>query len=509
MIHDFHEIERALLSAVLTAQKIDGAEAVEPGDFGDPARAAAWRAIRQQHDKGLPVDARLVGAAMLEAGEPDAVSVIREAASEGAPPANIGHYADLLVDKRIRKRVARVGARLTEAAANGVTTPELLAIAKTEVGRLGEVSGIDGVRFERITSTELDEGVYEVEYLIPDMLVARQPGMFAGPRKGLKTSFMVDMGVALATGGYWLGRFPVARAARVGMMSGESGIANLQDTARRVCKAAGINLADVGDNLVWSTMLPKLSDPAHLLGLERFINDDGLEVLVIDPAYLAMPGADAGNLFLVGELLQAVSEVCQRCGTTLLLAHHFAGKPDFDPPDLDKIAWAGYREFARQWFLVGRREKYVEGTGEHALWLSVGGSMGHSSLHAIDVSEGVYTGPGSRWWSVTIQNPTEARQDAEERIEEAKRQREQQRIEADAEKLLKAAARFPDGETQKRLAELAGMSGTRARAPLAMLVDDGRLVPCDVVKPNRRAPYAGFRLRDQRDTSNGTRLSHW
>ena len=111
--------------------------------------------------------------------------------------------------------------------------------------------------------------------------------------------------------------------------------------------------------------------------------DDELEVLAVDPAYMCLPDVDHANLFQVGEKLRGVSQVCQETGAMLLLAHHNrkTGKADpFAPPELEDIAWAGFQEFARQWLLVGRREPYEPGTGEHRLWLSAGGSAGHSAI---------------------------------------------------------------------------------------------------------------------------------
>jgi hypothetical protein len=47
------------------------------------------------------------------------------------------------------------------------------------------------------------------------------------------------------------------------------------------------------------------------------------------------------------------------------LLHHLRkrGKGDhsFDPPELDELSWAGFGEFARQWWLIGRREGYEPG----------------------------------------------------------------------------------------------------------------------------------------------------
>ena len=135
--------------------------------------------------------------------------------------------------------------------------------------------------------------------------------------------------------------------------------------------------------------LPQLEDSKHLDALERMIEEKRCEVLVVDPLYLCMSGADAANLFVQGSLLRRVSEICQRHGVALVLCHHTRkrGKArnqgEFDAPELDDLAWAGFAEFARQWLLLGRREPYEPGTGEHRLWLSVGGSAGHGGLWAL------------------------------------------------------------------------------------------------------------------------------
>ena len=170
-------------------------------------------------------------------------------------------------------------------------------------------------------------------------------------------------------GGCFLGRLKVNRAARVGIMSGESGLATIQETARRIAAAAGYRLADIG-GLVFSDQLPQFNNVGHLEALRRFCMDDELEVVAIDPAYLCIGEADHGNLFAMGERLQGISRVCEETGVTLILAHHNkkTGKADpFAPPELEDIAWSGFQEFARQWLLVGRRELYQPGTRRTSL----------------------------------------------------------------------------------------------------------------------------------------------
>ncbi|MBN2291802.1 MAG: AAA family ATPase [Pirellulales bacterium] len=127
-----------------------------------------------------------------------------------------------------------------------------LTISQAEV----EANRHKPLQYNRITCAELDASSYDLEYLIENVLVARQPCIVAGGKKCLKTSLILDMGIALAMGGCFLGKLSVNRACRTAIMTGESGLATIQETCRRICDAAGYRLADIG-NLIFSEDLPR------------------------------------------------------------------------------------------------------------------------------------------------------------------------------------------------------------------------------------------------------------
>jgi hypothetical protein len=144
------------------------------------------------------------------------------------------------------------------------------------------------------------------------------------------------------------------------------------------------------------------------------------------------------------------------------------------------MSWAGFAEFARQWLLIGRREDYVPGTGEHRLWLSVGGSAGHSGLWAVDVDEGV----SPRHWNVELSTPDEARRE--------------KKAGSIRDRILEAARNFPNGETKSKLFETAKLRwGDGAQNVLDALLNENVLIPCQVTKG--RVPYPGFRLAGQEE----------
>ena len=331
-----------------------------------------------------------------------------------------------------------------------------------------------------LTCKQLANENFRLRYLIDDLWVADHAGFFSGGMKDLKTTVAVNAGISLATATPFLERFHVPQPCRVLMASGESGIATLQEIALRICAAKGVCLPDI-DNLFWTDWLPMLTSAKHLERLEQTIQDTGCEVLILDPVYLMMPGADASNLMIQGERLRPLSELCQRHRVTPILLHHTRkrGKGDrsYEPPELSDLAWAGFGEFARQWLLLGRREPYQPGSGEHRLWLSAGGSAGHGGLWAIDVDEGPSGQP--RHWKVSLSTPSEAR---EEKKENTVRQR-----------ILDAAREFAQGETKTGILTVAKVkSDTAVRAIFDSLVNEGLLIPCKVKKG--AAGYDGFRL---------------
>ena len=366
------------------------------------------------------------------------------------------------------------------------------------------------LRFTGITSAELAAAEYDLEYLIDGLLVRGQPGLIAGPKKTLKTNLSIDLALSLAEAGLFLGRFSVPTAVRVGVMSGESGAATIQETALRIAAAKGRSLPEY-ENAIWCFDVPQLDNAQHMAALADFIADHKLEVLILDPTYLMMLGLgdDAGNLFVVGRFLKSLGELSQSTGCTPILCHHLrkTRTAPYEPPELDEIAWAGFQEFARQWVLLGRRQRYDPADGgHHALWMSVGGSAGHSGRWALNIDEGTRQDPGGRRWEVEVLPAHEAydQQAAieEEQAAQRKRRSQQRRAQQDREAVLEALGRFPQGETARAIRETAGVGSRRFNSIIEQLVGAGVVEACVIAKQNGQN-YSGYRLTGT-DCPSGT-----
>lgn len=335
--------------------------------------------------------------------------------------------------------------------------------------------------FEFISAAELSQRDCQVDYLINGWLTRGQPCILAGPKKCLKTNFVIDLGISLATKHKLLGKFYVTDSAPTLIMSGESGAATIKETVRRVGLSKGWTPDRIPD-LHFSFDVPQIVNVEHIAEIKKFIDDNGIECLIIDPTYLAMSGLgdNASNLFAVGNQLRRLTDLSSETGATVILVHHTSkGRMQYEnPPELDDIAWAGFPEFARQWILLGRRKRYdPDEVGHHELWITAGGSAGHSQGWALNIDEGSIDDEGGRRWDVEVISTKQARYEAAEAAAEARddsaEQNRQATIERRRERVLLAFERYPDGAAKTSIRNSSGMSSTVFQPVLDQLIDDG------------------------------------
>lgn len=386
-------------------------------------------------------------------------------------------------------------------------------IERSQVSLVGGAAGDSPgtvIDYETIDSKTFAETDFATTFLIDGIMTEGQPQLYGGPSKSMKTSVLVDQCISLAAGVPFLGRFIVPKAKRVLLLSSESGCSTLKETALRICKAKGISLADLGDQLYWGFRPPQLNAADHIETLKNIIIKDKIDVIGIDPAYLSMclMGNEAANQFAVGAVLQNLTNLQADTGCTPILAAHF--RMHMAPgimPTLEHVAGAGFGQWARQWVLFNRREAFnVDNPGSHQLLMAFGGSAGHSGAVTLDIEEGrIQSG---RVWNVSIGNMSEMREQRENEKDKRKRDQQQRTQESHRVAILRAAKQFPKGETKTAIRNMASMNSKYFEPVFQSLLSSKEIESCradrgETKKDGTLKTFSGFKLVDP--ASRGTR----
>ena len=470
-------------------------------DFRGDAERKAWTVIERLHRKGKPPEAVFLAEEAIAIGFGDTLTpaVVNNYLEAFGSTAVWPHHLKSILDASANRQAMYIARELELRVREGGGVRELLS---ETIDRLTEIQNrTKSGGLESFTSAELDALDCRDDYVIEGLLVRGQPGVIGGPKKACKTNISVDLTISLATGAKFLNHFYVTEPQRTALISGESGRPTIQETARRVAASKGWSLGMI-ENALWSFELPTISVDTELLRLRDYVEANNLQVLILDPLYLALDVADqAGNLFAMGKQLKPLSKLASDYGLTLLLNVH-AKKTlatPFEPMELENIAWSGIQEWARQWFLFSRREPYdPERGGSHKLWFSVGGSAGHSGCWGLDIEEGKRGDVGGRRWELTVASAAKVRAEAIDQAESRKderQERKQTRKEANnRRKVLEALESFPDAETKSVIAAKAGVGNVVGGLVLATLREEGVAEVVEILKNKRKEE--GWRLTE-------------
>ena len=364
----------------------------------------------------------------------------------------------------------------------------------------------DATALPTIDSKTFSQQAYPRHWLIDSVLVADQLTVLGGPKKSLKTSVAVDLAISLGTGTPFLGKFPVPQKGRVVILSGESGGATLKETAQRICHAKKQQLEEA--LVFWGFKLPQLDSERGISDLDQLLQRTKPGVLIIDALYLCLIGIGSGvsatNLYSIGPVLMRMADICLERGTTPIIIHHSrkGKKASGNNPgkllELEDLAFAGVQEIARQWILLNRRQGFVPGSGRHPLWMSIGGSAGHSSSWAVDIEEGQLSEQFTRdKWEVVVKTVEEMQADLPVDAAAQGGQANQQRRALKRDKILEFLRLHPEGETMTSIRTYVGGEKGEVTNLLTELAQEGSVIKCQVTKPGGNGGnknYPGWQL---------------
>ena len=268
--------------------------------------------------------------------------------------------------------------------------------------------GIDVVELEQFADEEPD-------WIINGLFSADQPTLFGARSKCLKTTQLIDMSVALASGTLWLQSFEIARPRRVLFITGES---NRRAASRRIRKACrsrdDLAFSDITGMLrVEAVNFPKLPSYTDCEHIRRVIDRHHPDVVIIDPLYRGLTmDIDPHKMNQVGDAIVYFSQCCQPA--SLFISHHVikaSARELGSPPELEDMAGAGIAESCGNWWLVGRVEKY-QWDWKHDLCVQFGGRDEQCGARRIIFNEST--------WTTEVENFSDFIGDRQEAAEKAK-----------------------------------------------------------------------------------------
>jgi hypothetical protein len=181
-------------------------------------------------------------------------------------------------------------------------------------------------------------------------------GVLGALWKAGKTWLVLDLVIAVLTGGEWLGHYPVERQGPVLMFLGEGGPRKMTRRLRAIAGFYGV--AGLGElPLRMCFRSPHLTNAQHLQSVAAELKEHKPVLVILDPLYLAARGAQGSQLYEMGEVLEALQSLCQSAGAALLVAHHFNRQGGSGS---SRLSGAGPAEWGRVLITAERKAEHTD-----------------------------------------------------------------------------------------------------------------------------------------------------
>lgn len=158
-------------------------------------------------------------------------------------------------------------------------------------------------------------------YLLRGLWPADAYGIIAAESKAGKTWLSLDLALSVATGGPFLGHFPVERLGPVLVYLGEGGLRNTYRRFAAIAAHKGIDLRDA-QNVELVSRPPSLNDPVHCTQIAADVAATNPALVILDPLYLSI-SANMGQLNEVGQQLAKIQRIAEDAGAALVVIHHW------------------------------------------------------------------------------------------------------------------------------------------------------------------------------------------
>lgn len=345
-----HDAERRLIGGLL----LFGDEfispvraALAPGEFFAPKHQHIVDAVFRLDDRGHEVNpltvAAELGGLLANAGGMEYLAELIALTPSTSPSPEITIIGDDAWRRAATVEIATVAAAVNEGAAGGRAALARL-LSNTTITTTTTTTA--ATAFEMLTLGEMGvlvDAAPAANYVVRPILVEADYGVIGATKKAGKSWFVLDVAVNVAAGGNVLGVWPVDSSGTVLLFAGEGGRRKIVRRGRAVAGFYGLDFDAL--TVYVRERAPKLADLAQVEVLRATVAQYRPRLVIIDPAYLALTGADTKNLASMGELLERVQLICQEYGGALLVSHHW--NKNGTGVSADRFTGAGFAEWGR------------------------------------------------------------------------------------------------------------------------------------------------------------------
>lgn len=298
--------------AILTAPVIDEVESMLDENMSTPNQAAA------QHQQSTTIDADRVLSAI------DAVRVAAYGLDHDHILTMIAPLAELTADiDDDGRKLIKAG---LETRLGGVDADWFMGLCPAPKGKPA---------FEPMSMADL-LSMPPKEWLIENVVGAKNLVMLYGGSGSGKTHIAIDMIFAAMQGGMFARRFPVARRLNVAYAAGE-GVSGLRDRfeAVRDFYSANDPLGDCDRFFTFFSTVPQLYVDQHTEFKETMLNFitewkarqsagqcEALDILFIDTLHTASVGSDENSAKDIGVVMSMAKKAVRELGCSVVLIHH-------------------------------------------------------------------------------------------------------------------------------------------------------------------------------------------
>jgi hypothetical protein len=212
-------------------------------------------------------------------------------------------------------------------------------------GAEDEGSGPEELPFQRYATFMATEMETTPRWLIEGIWTEGAHGIIGGEPKTLKTTLALAMGMSVASGKDFLGRFPVHAAGPVLMVQEENAPWNMRDRMQKIAYYYGlisgedVTFSPSPEGSIGSTVASvRFPDdlPFHVLNnwgfdleveehrerLEMKVQEVRPKMVILDPLYLMFGNADLDRVHEIRRYLKWLMDVRYEYDTAIVLVHH-------------------------------------------------------------------------------------------------------------------------------------------------------------------------------------------